>query len=76
VNTVRAAIHTPGEFARHLQQAIPKKFPTESDIFQDIMAVIDEFSEVEIDLQSGEISITTKNSASVRARGVRESSRP
>ena len=37
----------------------PRKLPTESDIFREIMAVHDEFSEVEIDLQSGEISITT-----------------
>ena len=49
-----------GEFARQLQQqTIPKNLPMESDIFREIMAVHEEFSEVEIDLQSGEISITT-----------------
>ena len=50
-----------GEFARQLQQqAIPKALPTEADIFREITAVHDEFSEVEIDLRSGEISITTE----------------
>jgi hypothetical protein len=49
-----------GEFARQLQQqTIPKNLPTESDIFRDIMAVYDEFPEKEVDLQSGEISVTT-----------------
>jgi hypothetical protein len=48
-----------GDFSRQLQQSIPKKLPTESDIFHEIMAVHDDFSEAEIDLQSGEISITT-----------------
>jgi hypothetical protein len=49
-----------GDFSRQLQHVIPKKIPSESEIFEEIMAVHDEFSEVEIDLQSGEICITTE----------------
>ena len=49
-----------GEFARQLQQqSIPKNLPIESELFREITALRDEFTEVEIDLQSGEISVTT-----------------
>jgi hypothetical protein len=50
-----------GDFARQLQQqAAPKTLPTESDVFREILAVHDEFSEVEIDLESAELCITTE----------------
>jgi hypothetical protein len=47
------------EFAHELQQATPKHLPTESEIFREIMAVHDEFGDVEIDLAEGELAITT-----------------
>ena len=37
----------------------PKHLPTESEIFREILAVQDEFGEVEIDLAEGELAITT-----------------
>jgi hypothetical protein len=47
------------EFAHQLQQTSPKHLPTEAEIFHEIMAVQDEFGEVEIDLAEGAIAITT-----------------
>jgi hypothetical protein len=35
-----------GEFSRQLQQTVPKKLPTESEVFREIMAIHDDFSEV------------------------------
>lgn len=47
------------EFARLLRRTPPRDLPTESEIFREIMAVHGEFSEVEIDLEGGELIVTT-----------------